>query len=122
MTNPIIRGTLDVRAIIKRAAVATKDNNAVKRALKCGGKIRGIVKTAGIPLIIGMVAAKPATTGDRPPVSKILGSQLLKPWPTAKDKNPIMRISWIFRTLMTAKYFINAGTLGSFSWFDIPAE
>ena len=78
-TNPAMRRVPDAVAVINTDIVITKPNRATMRSRKCGATKRGRRRTAGIPTAMGMEAAKPAIAGGKPPTSRILGSQSLKP-------------------------------------------
>ena len=99
--NAASRRAPDVVPTISRVTAASRAKKAKKRLLKCGGTRRGITRTAGMLAMRGVEAAKPATAGERPLISKILGSQLVKPCMVANDKSPIARRTWIFRTLIS---------------------
>jgi hypothetical protein len=97
--NPTNRGRPEVVTDTKSATATNKARRARDRPLKCGGTNLGMTKTAGIAAMRGIEAANPAVVGDMPPLSRILGSQLVKPCRIANDKGPIMRIIRMFRTL-----------------------
>ena len=77
--NAVIKAAPDVVDIANRAIADVKADIATTRPLKCGGTRRGTINTVGIPTIKGIEAAKPATAGGNPPVSRMFGSQPLKP-------------------------------------------
>ena len=78
-SNPVIRGLPDAVATIITAIAVAKAIRATMRPLNRGATKRGTTKTVGKLTKTGMEDAKPAIFGDKPPVSRILGSQLLKP-------------------------------------------
>lgn len=99
--NPTSSGKADVVTDTKRAIGTNKANMAMNRFLRYGGTTRGITNMAGMLARRGIEAANPAVVGGRPPLSRILGSQLVNPCIIAKDKSPIIRTMRTFRTLIS---------------------
>jgi hypothetical protein len=101
--NPAVSKVLDAFTTTIIFRVVSKAKKAMKRPLKWGGTRRGTTMTAGMPAARGMEAAKPALDADMPLISRIFGSQLEKPCPTAKEKSAINRRILTFRTLMSLR-------------------
>ena len=78
-TNPVIRKTPETFTVIKRITAVIDAKSAINRPLKAGGASLGTSIKAGIPVAMGIDEAKPALAAEKPPFSRILGSQLPNP-------------------------------------------
>ena len=78
-SNPVISRLPETFTVTKRITAVINAKRAINRPLKAGGASRGTSIKAGIPVAMGIDAAKPALAAEKPPFSRILGSQLLNP-------------------------------------------
>jgi hypothetical protein len=81
--------------------MVSKADHDKKSFRDLGGTRDGNIRRGGIPAAIGIEAMMPAEAGEKPPVSRILGSQFVKPWEIAKVKSAMINTSWTFVTLMS---------------------
>ena len=103
-------------------AASSKPIRARECPLRCDGTTRGITRSAGMLAKTGIEAINPAVAGENPPLSRILGSQLLNPCAIAKPKNPITMSTRMLCTLMsllnTSRIFALSVVSGGFGSLD----